>query len=126
MPTSITNIGNAAIAFGTVELGSTFGQVESGSLERTIEEIGIPDNFGGFQSYLLHNPGFTLQFTAIFPTTAALPTDGEPMAFPEAGVTGNVINYTVNWESKGQRKISVTAKQWSSIGSNPTVGTLEP
>lgn len=123
--TSVTNIGNIALGFGTVELGSTFGQVESGSLERTIEELGVPDGFGGFQAYLLTNPGYTLQITAIFPTTGTLPVDGEPIAFPN-GVTGNVINWTLNWEAKGNRKITITAKQWASIGSNPTVGTLVP
>lgn len=122
---NVINIGNAALGFGTVELGSTFGQIESGSLERTIEEIGVPDGFGGFQAYLLANPGFTLQFTAIFPSNGSLPGDGESIAFPN-GVTGNVINWTLNWEAKGNRKITVTAKQWASIGSNPAVGTLLP
>lgn len=121
----VVNIGNAALGFGTVELGSTFGQVESGSLERTIEEIGVPDGFGGFQAFLLANPGYVLQFTAIFPSTGTLPVDGEPIAFPN-GVTGNVTTWTLNWEAKGNRKITVTAKQWASIGSNPTVGTLVP
>ncbi|MHB1079819.1 MAG: hypothetical protein ACYC67_10470 [Prosthecobacter sp.] len=124
MSAPVTNIGNVAVAFGTVEIGTTFGQVESASLEATIEELGVPDNFGGFQGYLLINPGFKLQFSAIFPTTAELPVHGEPIAFPAAGVVGNVINYTVNWEQKGNRKITVQAQQWASIGSNPVVGTL--
>lgn len=124
MPSSIKVIGNQSINFGTCELAGTFGQVEQASLERTVEELGIPDCFGGLQSMLLLNPGYTFQFTAIFPSTAALPTDGEAIAFPEAEVTGNIINWTMNWEQKGQRKITITAKQWASMGSNPTLGTL--
>lgn len=123
-PVAITNIGGASIHFGTCELGSTFGQVESASLQRTVEELGIPDCFGGFQAYLLMNPGYEFQLTAIFPSTAALPTDGEAITFPGADVIGNVINWSLNWEQKGQRKISITAKQWESIGSNPAVSTL--
>jgi|GEM_PF-2908567 len=124
MSAIVTNIGNVAVLFGTVDFGTTFGQVESASLERTIEEIGIPDNFGGFQAWLLVNPGYTLQFTAIFPSTGDLPTDGQPIAFPYAGVTGNITNWTLNSEAKGSRKITVHARQWASIGSNPAVGTL--
>jgi hypothetical protein len=124
MSAIVTNIGNAAVSFGTVEIAQTFGQVESASLERALEELGIPDNFGGFQAYLLINPGYVLQFSAIFPTTAELPADGEPIAFPLAGVTGNITTWTLNWEQKGVRKITVHAKQWASLGSNPAVGTL--
>lgn len=123
MPAPTKNIGNAAIGFGTVEIAQTFGQVETASLERTIEELGIPDGFGGFQAYLLFNPGYQLQVSAIFPATAEFPADAEAIAFPN-GVTGNIINWTVNWTSKDSRKITFTAKQWESIGSNPAVGTM--
>lgn len=125
-PATITNIGGASISFGTCELGQTFGQVESASLKRVVEELGIPDCFGGLQAMLLLNPGYEFEFTAIFPSTAALPTDGEAISFPGANVTGNVITWSLQWEQKGQRKIQVTAKQWASIGSNPSVSTINP
>lgn len=126
MPAPIAALGNQSVSFGTCELGSVFGQIEQASLDRTVEELGIPDCFGGFQSYLLLNPGYTFEATAIFPSTGALPTDGEAIAFPAAGVTGNIITWKVTWESKGHRKIQFTAKQWDSMGSNPTVGTVNP
>ena len=123
MSAPVKNIGNAQINFGTFECGSVFGTLEQASLERTMEELGVPDDFGGFQAYLLANPGYTFQFTAIFRSGGGLPQDGEPIAFPN-GVTGNMTTWTKNWESKGQVKMTGTAKYWESIGSNPTVGTL--
>jgi hypothetical protein len=124
MPSPIKNIGGASINFGTCELGTVFGQVESASLKRVVEELGIPDCFGGFQSYLLMNPGYEFELTAIFPSTATLPVEGDPIAFPLAGVIGNIITWSLAWEQKGQRKLQITAKQWDSIGSNPAVTTL--
>lgn len=126
MYANVTNIANAGISFGTVELGTTFGQVESGSLQRLLEEIDVPDNFGGIQAHLLANPGYQFQFTAIFPATSELPVDGEPVAFPDANVVGNITGWTVNYTNKDVRKITITAKQWASIGSNPAVGVLTP
>ena len=126
MPAPITNIGGADISFGTVEVAQTFGTVDSATLERTIEELSIPDGFGGFLAHLLMNPGYKFTLTAFFPSTGTLPADGEPLVFPDAGVTGNILNWTLNYESKSQRKITINAAQWASIGSNPTVTTMLP
>lgn len=126
MPSSVPNIGNASINFGTCVIGNVYGQVESASLERTAEEVGIPDCNGSLQAMLLVNPGFTFNLSAIFPSTGALPVLGEAVAFPEANVTGNVMSFTVNWSNREARKITLTAKYWDSIGTNPTVGTLAP
>jgi hypothetical protein len=126
MSSPIKNIGGASISFGTCELGTTFGQVESASLKRVVEEMGIPDCFGGFQAYLLMNPGYEFELTAIFPSTAALPVEGDPITFPGAGVIGNIITWSLAWEQKGQRKLQISAKHWDSIGSNPAVTTLNP
>lgn len=126
MPAPIINIGGADISFGTVEVAQTFGTVDSATLERTIEELGIPDGFGGFLAYLLMNPGYKFTLVAFFPASGPLPVDGEPLAFADAGVTGNILNWTVNRESKGQRKITINAAYWQSIGSNPTVTTILP
>lgn len=124
MSSPIKNIGGASISFGTCELGTTFGQVESASLKRVVEEMGIPDCFGGFQAYLLMNPGYEFELTAIFPAAAALPVEGDPITFPGAGVIGNIITWSLAWEQKGQRKLQISAKHWDSIGSNPAVTTL--
>jgi hypothetical protein len=124
MPSTIKNIGGSSISFGTCELGTTFGQVESASLKRVVEELGIPDCFGGFQAYLLMNPGYEFELTAIFPATSTLPVEGDPITFPGAAVIGNIITWSLAWEQKGQRKLQITAKQWDSIGSNPAVTTL--
>jgi hypothetical protein len=123
MPAPIINIANTNISFGTCDLGTTYGQIEDAELQRTAEELGIPDCHGGFQGYLLMNPGYTFTFTAIIPASAELPELGDAIAFPHGGVIGNITDFTENW-TKGPRKISVTAKNWDSIGSNPAVTAL--
>lgn len=125
MPTNVTNIGNNNVLFGTCDLGTTYGQVETASLERAAEELGIPDCNGGFQAYLLMNPFYKFVFTAIVPANAELPDLGDPLTFPRGGVIGNILNYTENWD-KGVRKLEVTAQQWDSMGSNPTVTAMLP
>lgn len=126
MPIPIKTIGNQDVSFGTVEVDQSFGTVEQASLDDFVTEYEVPDAAGGIQSLLLTNPGLEFKFTAQFSNSVEKPAKGTPIAFPNAGVIGNVITSNIAWEGKGQRKISITAKYWESMGSNPTVGIYDP
>ena len=126
MPAPITTLGNQQVSFGTVEIDQSFGTVEQASLDDFVSEYEIPDAAGGIQSLLLHNPGLEFKFTAMFTNAQEKPARGTPIAFPYAGVIGNVLTSNITWENKGQRKIAITAKYWESMGTNPTVGSYDP
>lgn len=115
------NIGNANIVRGTCELGNAFGQIESATWRKMGDEDDVPDCGGGIQAHIISNPRAEFELTAIFPSAAALPTLGQAISFPAEGVTGNVLSFEITWESAGSRKIKITAGQWESLGSNPTV-----
>lgn len=123
---SITTIGNQQVSFGTVEVTQEFGTVEQASLDDFVTEYEIPDAAGGIQSLLLHNPGLEFKFSAFFSAAFEKPARGTPVVFPYANVVGSVMTANITWDPKGQRKISITAKYWESMGSNPTVGQYDP
>jgi len=122
----ILAIGNQAVSFGTIEIDQSFGTVEQASLDQFMTEYEIPDAAGGIQSLLITNPGLEFKFTAQFTSNTEVPAKGTALAFPGAGVIGNVMNANLKWEGKGQKKIEITAKYWESMGSNPTVGYYDP
>lgn len=126
MNNPITTIGNQQVSFGTVEITQEFGTVEQASLNEFMTEYEIPDAAGGIQSFLLTNPGEEFTFSAFFSAAFEKPARGTPVAFPLGGVIGNVMKSDITWEGKGSRKISITAKYWESMGSNPTVGQYDP
>ncbi|MBB5037109.1 hypothetical protein [Prosthecobacter dejongeii] len=118
-----TIIGNADLIFGTLELaGTVFGQVESGSIEHMGDEEGIPDSEGGWQSYLITNPQYNIQFTAIFPKTAELPTIGARVDITKLNLAANLLKWKLVYEGKRARKIEITAAHWASIGGVIGVG----
>lgn len=123
-------IGNADLIFGTLELaGTVFGQVEAGSIEYLGDEEGIPDSEGGWQSYLITNPRYEIQMTAIFPKSGILPTIGEVLSVPKLNIGATLLKWKLVYENKRHRKLEITAAHWLSIGGalgvGPTV-TVEP
>lgn len=125
-----TIIGNADLIFGTLELaGTVFGQVESGSMEHLGDEEGIPDSEGGWQSYLITNPRYEIQFTAIFPKSAGLPAIGALVSIPKLNLGSSLLKWKLVYNGKSCRKLEITAAHWLSIGgtleAGPTV-TVEP
>lgn len=118
-----TIIGNSDHVFGTCELGNAWGEVEQASLQRVADEEGIEDCGGAFLAYLLTNPRYELEFTALFPTTVTLPDFGASITFPVPGenIVGQALGWTVEWEKKGTRKLKIRATHWDSLGNSPTV-----
>lgn len=122
-------IGNASLVFGTIEVaGTVFGQVESANIELTGDEEGVPDDMGGFQSYILSNDHYKISLTAIFPSNTAIPARGDRVDITVLNVAATILGAKLVYERGKARKIEITAAHWVSIGGalgvGPTVTTL--
>lgn len=117
MPGAIKVLGNASLGFGTCELGTTFGQIEDGSLTLTGDVENVPDCCGGLQSVLLTNERYELEFNAIFNSGATLPARGAGITFPIAGIAGSVMEWTLKWTAGKTKMFSIKATHWVSLGS---------
>lgn len=130
MAGSIKVLGNASLGFGTCELGTTFGQIEDGSLTLTGDIETIPDCCGGLQSVLLTNERYELEFNVILNSGATLPTRGQGIVFPVSGIAGSVLEWTVKWTAGKSKMLSIKATHWASLGSGagstagPAVSTV--
>lgn len=116
-------LGNAALIFGTIELaGTVFGQVESGSIELTGDEEGVPDNMGAFQAFLLTNDTYNVNLTAIVPSGSSLPARGSLVSVPAINLGCSVLSSKWTYEKGKSKKLELTAAHWVSIGGALSVG----
>lgn len=123
-------IGNAKLIFGTVDVaGSYYGQVESASIELTGDEEGVPDDMGGFQSYILSNDQYKVSLTTIVPNDVPMPSRGDRLDVPAIGVACSILSWKQSREKGKPCKLELTVAHWVSIGGalgvGPTV-TLVP
>lgn len=108
-------LGDDAVVWGTVALGTSFGQVKTATLDRDASQQEIMNNQGALRALLLTNPKFSLSFTAVFDSGVTAPGLGESASFPLAGVSGRVLNAKVNWTENGVRELAVEASYWDSM-----------
>jgi hypothetical protein len=118
-------IGNQNLLFGTCQLGQTWGQIESADEKLMADLETIKDCCGGAQAVLLLNERFELSMTVILSSTASLPELADDIAFPTAGITGQITERGRKWEAGGVVKMEIKAFHWKALGSNPAVGTYD-
>ncbi len=109
--------------FGTAEVAATFGTVLKADLTEKVDEFVFEDNNGDAAAVLLHNHTLELELTLLFDNTATVLTIGAQIDFPIAGVKGNVTQIKTSRENKGGKQITITAKNWLSMG-NVTPATV--
>lgn len=123
-PLNQTLIGGASILYGTCEVAQTYGTVESGSVKLTGDKQEWEDCSGNTALVLIRNERYELEFEALWDSGGGVPDIGTAIAFPEVGVTGNIIDATLMFAKLDRVKIKITATQWKSLGSSPTVTQL--
>jgi hypothetical protein len=116
---------SATIPFGTCEVNQTYGLVVSCRVKETADVETFMNCSGNVKEVLLRNERYELQMEVEFDETIGKQDLGDPIAFPEVGVTGRVIESELMWEREGRKMYSITATHWKSIGSAPTVTHLD-
>jgi len=124
MSTPIKAIGNQNLLFGTCQLGTTWGQIETADEQLMADLETIKDCCGGAQTVLLTNERYELSLTVILSSAATLPELADDISFPTAGITGQITQRGRKWEAGGVVKMEVKAFHWKSLGSEPAVGTI--
>lgn len=106
------------LVFGTVMLGSVYGQVESASVVREADIAEIEAAGGNILAVILKKPGFAFKFKTLFRADVLPPDLADLITFPFAGISGRVMPpITVEWEKEGHRMLSIEAKSWDSFSS---------
>lgn len=108
-------IGDDDVVFGTVMLGSTYGEIIKCDLERSANEIEIEKSNGALRALILANPHLMLDLETVFSADITAPSLGQPVTFPLAGVIGRITSIKPGWEAKGSRKLSIKAGHWDSM-----------
>lgn len=120
----ISPTGDAAnIVFGTVALGDDYGEVKSCSVKRAVDQELVKKANLSLLAVILSNPRFEMTMKVIFQADdeANVPDIGDPVVIPLAGVSGQLLGWSVDWEENGHRQLSLEVTHWDSIGSAPTV-----
>lgn len=125
MAGTMTVIGNQNLLFGTCQLGSTWGTIEDADEKLTADLEEIMDCCGGTQAVLLKNEKYELDITVTLAADAVLPELGDDIAFPTAGITGQITERGRKWSQGGVVKMSVKAFHWKSLGSEPQVAEVD-
>lgn len=116
-------VGNLNLLFGTVQLGTTYGQVEDASEDLSANIENILDGDGNTQAVIFKDEKYELDMTVILSSTAVLPGLTDDITFPSAGVTGQITGVGRSWSAGGMVKLKLKASHWKSLGSDPAVGS---
>ena len=110
--------------YGTCEVSQGYGIVKSAKEKETADKKLFEDCRGNTRAVLLANETIELSLEVVFDATIGKPDLGDDIAFPESGVTGQVVESEVSWEQGGEKGLSITATHWKALGSTPTVTHL--
>ncbi len=124
MAGQMTVIGNQNLLFGTCQLGSTWGTIETADENLTAKLEEIMDCCGGTQAVILSNEKYELGLTITLSADATLPVIGDDIAFPSAGITGQITERGRTWNQGGVVKMKLKAFHWTSMGSTPAVAVV--
>jgi hypothetical protein len=114
---------SANLVFGTVMLGSAYGQVESASVAREADMAELEAAGGSILAVILKKPKFAFKFKTMFRADVLPPDFADLITFPFAGISGRVMPpITVEWEKDGHRMLSIEATSWDSFASTNSGG----
>ena len=111
------------LVFGTVMLGSAYGQVESASVVREADASELEAAGGDILAIILKKPGFAFKFKTLFRADILPPDLADLITFPFAGISGRIMPpITVEWEKDGHRMLSIEAKSWDAFSATNAGG----
>ena len=119
-----TMIGNNNILYGTCEVEQGFGTVISSTLKRANEKQEWEDCRGNTRLILLRNKRYEVEMEVEFDPSVTLPVEGDSLAFPHVGVTGQILNWDLVFAKADCVKLKITATHWDSLGDSPTVAEI--
>lgn len=107
---------SANLVFGTVMLGTAFGQVESASVSREADMEKLKAAGGKLLAVILSDPMFSFTVKTVFASNVTPPGIGDLIVFPLAGISGRVLPpVTIDWEKQGHRMLSIKAESWDAF-----------
>ncbi len=110
-------LGDASVVFGTAACGGTWGEVVKLDLTRAADIIEVENGRGGDLAAILAKERFEMDIEVVFPAGKAAPGLGDQVAFPLAGITGNITGgIKVLWASRDARRLSFQAAFWDASG----------
>lgn len=106
--------------FGTCEIGQTYGTVKSATLDESVSEEIWEDCCLEPEAVLLYNHILELSLDVLFEAGKSdTVVMGMQIAFPVAGIYGNVTGISTKWENK--KMLTIKAKHWKSLGNRAPI-----
>lgn len=104
------------MVFGTVMLGTTYGEVISCKLARE-GDINKVKAAGSLLAVIISDPYFSLELECMFRDDITPPGLAEAVDFPLAGITGRVIPpIGISWGENDHRKLTIKVESWDAFG----------
>lgn len=113
-----------SVIWGTVELTAlnAFGTVTSCSLTRTADTADIKGRRNETRAFLMNNPGFELDFEALFTHEIEVAEMGSIITFPFVGIQGIIMpGANIKWSNSAARMISFKCRSWDHLASSGTL-----
>jgi len=112
-------IGNQNITSGAVELGTSYGQVVSGSLTHSVDEEDVLDALGNVQAIVQRNERFEFTAETVWDESSSDPVMGDNLTLPNSKVA-IIQSAAWNWTNNGTKSFTITARHLVSLGDAPT------
>lgn len=113
-----------SILYGCCEWSQAYGTVISAKIDRMSDQQEFKDCRNNQKAILLANKRYEAEMTIEVDPGVTLPEIGASLAFPDVGVTGQVLKIGRQWEQGGLKKATITATHWDNLGDAPTVTEL--
>lgn len=118
---------DVGLVLGTAQLGDTFGTIKAATIIRTGEREVVVNNIGEVLMILMKTPGFNLTLKCAFDLSVIAPGMGERLILPFVGLRGYVMDGVIaEWESGGERGLSISVSSWDSLGDDAVVKRYAP
>lgn len=123
MPSTVRILGNTNITWGTVQLGTTYGQAQSGSETHMVDEEKIDDGLGNAQAIVQTNERYEFEAETVWEETATDPAMGDLLTHP-SGKIGIISEAKKTWSKDGSKAFSIKSVHHVSIGDAPVSATV--
>jgi hypothetical protein len=112
------------ILYGVCEVSDGYGEVVSCNLDETADPKMWENCNGNTKLVLLANERYELELEVEFDTEIGRPGLGDSIAFPDVGVSGQVLKTSTVWQRTDRKRLKISATHWKTIGSSPVVTHL--
>jgi hypothetical protein len=114
------------LIYGTVQFGTTWGQVKKGTIKRTGDVDVLSNNRGGLRAALLRNPRSEVTIDVVWQISQAGPTLGGTITIPVLATQGMVVDMSGEWEENGYRGLTITATAWDTLNDATVAPAITP